>query len=317
MTQVPSRSPFAVGARGVGETPVLVSVLSPVMNEAEHIGEMVESVLRQTHSAFELIIVDDGSLDETLAIVRVYEERDPRIRVFDEGKLGKVAAFNRAFGVSRGQLIVLLGGDDILPMNSLEARVLAAERGRKDRSSRIAVFARLKTFSKEPRFDSLTIPRSTRRGGRSGGTLAMTRDLAQRVFPIPTSLVAEDIWLSCAAEAMAERVYESSQVVLNYRIHAGNSNPRGKPFAVMTEEMHQRMLAYSCLAQMESDVIDGSALRRFRASAALEEQRYRGSVLGVIASRGTSIGDRIRALSMTTPRLFRVRNAFFRFFSGW
>ncbi|MGO4276532.1 glycosyltransferase family 2 protein, partial [Paenibacillus sp. TAF58] len=58
-----------------------VSILSPVHNEEMHLAEMIESVLAQSHADFELLIVDDGSVDRTVEVARSFEGRDSRVRV--------------------------------------------------------------------------------------------------------------------------------------------------------------------------------------------------------------------------------------------
>lgn len=293
----------------------VVSILSPVFNESAHIEEMIESVTAQTESALELIVVDDGSTDDTAAKVAALAARDPRIRVVAEGKLGKVAAFTRAFDESRGDVIVLLGGDDVLTPESIAVRARAVRSARSADSPRVVAFSRLVTFSDDPKFDGQVIPRDARRGARSGGTLAMSRELAALAFPVPTELPAEDLWIGGVAGSLADTSIDLPDVVLRYRIHPGNSNPRGLPFAKMTESMHARMKAYDLLATSALDLPQHDR-RRFAAIAAVEEERYAGRLWGVLAHRDASWSTRLRAASMTNAFLFAVRTRLFKFFSG-
>src|SRR6187200_2452417 len=97
-----------------------VSILSPVFNESLYIDEMIRTVVAQSHSDWELLFVDDGSTDETADLIHTWTLTDPRIKLVSrDQKLGKVAAFNRAFDESSGSLLVLLAGDDRLPPDSL------------------------------------------------------------------------------------------------------------------------------------------------------------------------------------------------------
>lgn len=298
------------------DTP-LVSILSPVYNEAEHIEEMIASVLGQSYSAIELILVDDGSTDNTVAIAKRSEANDPRVRVVDEGKLGKVAAFNRAFLESTGDVILLMGGDDVMPPNSIAARVQAVLSQRSMAAPKIAVFARLVTFSLNPKFDGQTIPRKKSRGGRSGGTIAMSRELAEVAFPIPSTLVAEDLWIGGVADSVADSCVVIPDIVLRYRIHPGNSNPRGQNFTKMTESIHERMKAYQLLADQRNFELPEIKREQFAILADLEDRRYIGDLRGVLASRDASVGARLRAASMLSPWLFGVRTRLFKLFSGW
>ncbi|WEK62311.1 MAG: glycosyltransferase family 2 protein [Candidatus Microbacterium colombiense] len=295
----------------------LVSILSPLFNESEHVEEMIESVLSQSHSALELILVDDGSTDDTVAKARSMAEGDPRVRVISEGKQGKVGAFNRAFAESRGDVILLLGGDDVLPAGSVAARADAVRAATTSTSPRVAAFARLMTFSDDPRFDGQVIPRDPRRGARSGGTIALSRPLAEAAFPIPSMLVSEDLWIGGIAGAMADAHRDIPDIVLRYRIHPGNSNPRGQSFPRMTESMHARMVAYRHLAETGRVPVPEEDRRRFRVLADVEDKRYAGDLWGVLTHRGASWGTKLRAASMATSSLFAVRTRLFKLFSGW
>jgi GT2 family glycosyltransferase len=82
-----------------------------VYNGAKYLREAVDSVLAQTFSAFELIIVDDGSTDGTMEILGSYS--DPRIRLIrNDRNLGLAAARNRAFAAARGEFIAIHDADD-------------------------------------------------------------------------------------------------------------------------------------------------------------------------------------------------------------
>ncbi|WP_309064557.1 glycosyltransferase family 2 protein [Microbacterium sp.] len=300
-----------------GIDPILVSVLSPIFNESKHLEEMIASVRAQSHANFELILVDDGSTDDTVTKARLAQSLDPRIRVIDEGKLGKVGAFNRAFAESTGDVIVLMGGDDVMPPESLAVRADAVRQAVAGGAQRVAVFARLQTMSENRKFDGQLIPRSRRKGARSGGTLALSRELARVAFPIPQRLVAEDLWIGGIAGALADAIVDLPDVVLRYRIHDGNSNPRNRDFATMTEAMHARMLAYRLLAEVPVLAVPAEPRRRFQVLAELEERRHAGDLFGLLAHSEARLTDKLRAASMATPLLFQLRTSLFRLFSGW
>jgi len=295
----------------------LVSILSPVYNESLYIEEMIASVLGQTHSNLELILVDDGSSDDTVAKVQAVAAKDARVRVIDEGKRGKVGAFNRAYSEAQGDVIMLMGGDDVMPPDSVAVRLAAVESMLAEGTERVAAFARLITFSDNPKFSGQVIPRSAARGARSGGTLALSRTLAELAFPVPQELVAEDLWVGGVAGDLADAIVDIPDIVLNYRIHPGNSNPRNQPFAKMTHSMHARFRAYELLANDEKLPFTDEQRQAYRAKVALEEQRFSGSVVGVLTASGSSLTDRLRALSMTSAFLFGVRRSMFKLFSGW
>ncbi len=88
----------------------LVSILLPTFNRGHLLPFAVESVVQQTYANWELLIWNDGSSDETEAILRSFT--DPRIRYFSEPNYGKPYALNRALYYSNGDLIAFLDDDD-------------------------------------------------------------------------------------------------------------------------------------------------------------------------------------------------------------
>jgi hypothetical protein len=92
-----------------------VSVLMTAYNRAPYIAASVESVLGQTFDDFELIVVDDGSTDGTLEVVRGFARRDPRIRVeVNERNLGQFGNRNRASELARAPLLKYHDSDDLM-----------------------------------------------------------------------------------------------------------------------------------------------------------------------------------------------------------
>jgi glycosyltransferase involved in cell wall biosynthesis len=90
-----------------------VSVVMTVFNTARYIDLAVESVLSQSFSDFEFIIVDDGSTDGSLEILNRYVERHPRIRLVSRPHAGIVHAANEGIGLARGKYIARMDSDDV------------------------------------------------------------------------------------------------------------------------------------------------------------------------------------------------------------
>lgn len=97
--------------------PPLVSILIPCHNAGRWIAETLESALAQTWPHTEIIVVDDGSLDESGAIARRFEARG--VRVIAQSNRGASAARNAAFAASRGDWIQFLDADDLLAPEKL------------------------------------------------------------------------------------------------------------------------------------------------------------------------------------------------------
>jgi len=90
-----------------------VSVITPAYNVEPYIGQAIESVLGQTFTDFEQIVVDDGSTDGTLRIVEAAARNDRRIRVLRQNNQGIAGARNRAIQAASGRMIAILDGDDV------------------------------------------------------------------------------------------------------------------------------------------------------------------------------------------------------------
>lgn len=109
----------------------LVSVVTPAYNQSGYIGRCLESVLAQTYSRWELLVVDDGSTDGTPDLVEAYA--DPRIRCIrlPHRGLGSLAeSYNAALSRASGTLVAILEGDDAWPADKLAVQVPAFEDGR-------------------------------------------------------------------------------------------------------------------------------------------------------------------------------------------
>ena len=99
----------------------LVSILIPSRNAERWLAETLASALGQTWTNREIILVDDGSTDGSLALARSYEAQG--VRVIAQPNLGASAARNRAFRESRGDFLQFLDADDLLSPDKLERQV--------------------------------------------------------------------------------------------------------------------------------------------------------------------------------------------------
>ena len=101
--------------------PGLVSVIVPCYNRADIVGETIESVLAQSYQLLEIIIVDDGSTDDTREVVTRYS--DPRIRYFYKTNGGLSSARNAGLDEARGEFIAFLDSDDVWHPWKLSAQI--------------------------------------------------------------------------------------------------------------------------------------------------------------------------------------------------
>ncbi|MBD2343059.1 glycosyltransferase family 2 protein [Anabaena subtropica] len=101
----------------------LISVIIPAYNAAAFIERTLKSVINQTYSNIEVIVVDDGSQDETSTIVQSIIQKDARIRLFHQLNSGVAAARNLAIKYARGEFIAPIDADDIWYPQNLEKQV--------------------------------------------------------------------------------------------------------------------------------------------------------------------------------------------------
>ena len=101
-----------------------VSVIMPVFNGEQYVAEAIESILAQTFTDFEIIIVDDASQDKSPEIIREYERRDDRVRFLrQERNMGVSHSRNRGFRASQGEYIAAMDADDLCLPQRLERQV--------------------------------------------------------------------------------------------------------------------------------------------------------------------------------------------------
>ena len=89
----------------------LISVVIPAYNHEKFIGPAIESVLSQSVDDFELIIIDDGSTDNTATVIKSY--KDPRLHYFHQENQDAYNTINRGLGKARGRYISILNSDDM------------------------------------------------------------------------------------------------------------------------------------------------------------------------------------------------------------
>ena len=110
----------------------LVSVLIPAHNAEAWIGDSIKSAIAQTWRHKEIIVVDDGSTDKTLATAQQFESNE--VRVVTQPNQGAAVARNTAFSVAQGDYIQWLDADDILDPRKIENQAQKIRNGLSDRT---------------------------------------------------------------------------------------------------------------------------------------------------------------------------------------
>lgn len=108
----------------------LISIILPVYNRQDVIGECIHSVLAQSYQHFEIIIVDDGSSDQTCELCKRFAASEPRIKLFAAEHGGVSAARNRALHEAGGEYVFFLDSDDVIHPFLLESLLTGMKENR-------------------------------------------------------------------------------------------------------------------------------------------------------------------------------------------
>lgn len=109
---------------------ITISVIIPVYNAEKYLKTCLDSLISQTYANYEVLCVDDGSTDHSLNILRFYEKKDNRIKVFTQENAGPAAARNKALEYATGDYISFVDADDYLVENAFE--ILSEVAGEKE-----------------------------------------------------------------------------------------------------------------------------------------------------------------------------------------
>ncbi len=100
-----------------------ISVVMSAYNAQRYLRESVDSILSQTFADFEFIIIDDGSKDQTLSILREYEKQDKRIRIISRPNKGLTLSLNEGLAAAKAPLIARMDADDVSLPDRFEKQI--------------------------------------------------------------------------------------------------------------------------------------------------------------------------------------------------
>lgn len=201
----------------------LISAMMLVRDRADLLGPAIDSVLAQTEGDFELIIIDDASSDDSLAVARERAAADERIRVYaNETPLGIPRSRNRALELARGDFLAICDSDDLSTPDRFarhSALLLADERLG-------GVGGAIRCFTEQPGEGEVPSWHWGLRDGRPEFAFpaAMWRTEAVRQVRgfDPGFRVAEDLDLAYRVAGAGYRLLRDDVVAVHYRVHPGN-----------------------------------------------------------------------------------------------
>jgi glycosyltransferase involved in cell wall biosynthesis len=133
----------------------LISIIVPAYNVDKYIENCILSIVSQTYTNFELIVVDDGSTDRTKEIIDTYAEKDERIFVLHKKNEGVSSARNDGLDISRGDYVVFIDGDDYISKDFLSYLLNIAMQTGADFC--LSKNCYIKTRDKQVRVDNISI----------------------------------------------------------------------------------------------------------------------------------------------------------------
>lgn len=107
----------------MSQLPLVVSIIVPVFNSASYVGKCIKSILSQTYDKFELLLINDGSTDQSGQICETYSRKDQRIRVFHQENQGVTKARELGVEKSEGEYIMFVDSDDTLQPNAIKTLI--------------------------------------------------------------------------------------------------------------------------------------------------------------------------------------------------
>ncbi len=204
----------------------LISVALSTYNGARFLKEQLDSIVRQTYSNLEIVIVDDASSDDTFAILEAYQAQDVRIRLLrNRYNIGFLRSFERALSACTGDFIALADQDDIWLEHKLESLY-------QDIGDNLLIYSGVSLIDAQGAKLEGIFPALNRLQGACSLSLVMgnciighacliRRDLLALALPFPRGIAVHDQWLGIVAGASG-RLKASDQILSLYRKHDSN-----------------------------------------------------------------------------------------------
>lgn len=245
-----SKADGGAAASEVGAVRALtVSIIISNCNYAQFVGEAIDSALGQSYSHTEVIVVDDGSTDDSRQVI---ESRGERVRAIFKANGGHVSALNAGFAASTGDLVLFLDSDDVLEPNAIETAA------REWREGTARILFPLEVVDKDGkllgrRIGGQELPSpvlgSFGVGSPTSGNVFSRRAL-EKMVPIPETewKACPDVYLTAAG--LYGEVKCLREALARYRIHGSNALACGDPLAVIRNRIELDFKLYYSLYRL-------------------------------------------------------------------
>lgn len=215
---------------------IKISVIIPVYNAEKYLRECLDSIVKQTLQEIEIICIDDGSTDNSLAVLREYERKDERLKIIEQLNSGAGAARNTGMAVAQGEYLAFMDADDVYCSGALNAVYSKAKEFNYDISVFEAIFfdnksewqvAQLNQFLLAGRetYSSYDEPDFLFQiAACNPWSKLFRREFVQKIgLQYQEIKTANDLCFVCSAMACAEKIAVLNEPLVKHRVlHSGN-----------------------------------------------------------------------------------------------
>lgn len=223
----------------------MISVILPVYNSERYIEKCIDSIISQTYKEWELIIIDDGSTDNSFALCKNFADQDQRIKLIHQKNMGVTKARYNGVRAVQGEWITFIDSDDTLPSDALQNFSIKID------NTTDIIIGWIGTI--QPTEDILSIEeyrsRNIRRGGVHVGPVAhlyRKSIFSEDIFDIPRDIyMGEDMLMNIRLAFKTDKpVKVIKKTVYNYFIENPNNTTNSYKLTLEYEEkLHQYRLA--------------------------------------------------------------------------
>ena len=229
----------------------LISIAMCTYNGERFLNEQISSILEQTYRNFELVIVDDNSKDNTINIIKEYQSKDNRIKLFQNNKnIGFLKNFEKAISLCRGDFIALSDQDDVWKKNKLEVFL-------KNINDNMLIYSDailIDEYSKEIG-SQLIRPNHNLVHGKcnkafifyncvSGNTLMFRRELVCNIVPIPKNIIFHDIWIAFLASTYGTITFTDESLTYYRRYSEQITSNKKKDYKSIFDRINKKEKFY-------------------------------------------------------------------------
>ena len=215
---------------------IKISVIIPVYNAEKYLRECLDSIVKQTLQEIEIICIDDGSTDNSLAVLREYERKDERLKIIEQANSGAGVARNAGMKAARGEYLAFMDADDVYCSGALNAVYSNAKEFNSDISVFEAIFfdnksewqvAQLNQFLLAGRetYSSYDEPDFLFQiAACNPWSKLFRREFVQKIgLQYQELKTANDLCFVCSAMACAEKIAVLNEPLVKHRVlHSGN-----------------------------------------------------------------------------------------------